>query len=640
MMDFESFLHMYIVKNVNCKLTVFLPNFAENLVFSNCTSMVQGTLPCTRLNGLLHRTQEAEVGDSPLPDKLLNCEQHLLCSDGNEANTIWILEQALKEEQVAHAALYLELEKERSAAATAADEAMAMILRLQKEKAVVEMEARQYQRMIEEKSAYDEEEMDILKEIIIRREREKHVLEKEVDSYRKVLLSHEKNGRLQDDYGRLQDDLQEEGIRTELMAYPLFGSSEDPISMLHRLGQSLDEKEMVQGAAHYTEPTASSLVHMGDDPIIMLRQIGESLDKKYMVEDINGFPDNKDLIFKQNGFPLLDKKSLSAHWNEGAGFLGPEDAQSGENIEKHHLHMSACHDECNLEFQEKGMVSVDVFPSTVQDLRTITDGNGFIYDSEGHREHGLSMNASCLLDDKQKEIVGKSGIHFPYDGTNDNSCINDADTNHEGIDYDHSHDILESSLHDIHVIDDKFNPYKVSNEVETGHLIGNAVPVPITQGDARPHVASQRIMIDCITCPSCTSHSKLNIRRSLSDASRSSQSTTDTCGKTLLPNLRRHSMSTVDNEKSKLESEVGWLRERLKTIQAAREKLNLSADNRERESFQFQLLEEIACQLQEIRQLTEPRKSGRQTSLPPLSSKVNAKKRRCRSLSSGLHGST
>ncbi|KAK1294499.1 hypothetical protein QJS10_CPA16g00591 [Acorus calamus] len=209
----------------------------ENLVFSNCTSVVQRTLPCTRLNGLLNRTQEAEVGDSPLPDKLVNCEQHLLCSYGNEANTIRILEQALKEEQVAHAALYLELEKERSAAATAADEAMAMILRLQKEKAVVEMEARQYQRMIEEKSAYDEEEMDILKEIIIRREREKHVLEKEVDSCRKVLLSHEKNGRL-------QDYLQEEGIHTELMAYPLFGSSEDPISMLHRLGQSLDEKEM------------------------------------------------------------------------------------------------------------------------------------------------------------------------------------------------------------------------------------------------------------------------------------------------------------------------------------------------------------------------------------------------------------
>jgi hypothetical protein len=38
--------------------------------------------------------------------------------------------------------LYLELEKERSAAANAADEAMTMILRLQEEKASIETEAR------------------------------------------------------------------------------------------------------------------------------------------------------------------------------------------------------------------------------------------------------------------------------------------------------------------------------------------------------------------------------------------------------------------------------------------------------------------------------------------------------------------
>ncbi|KAL6975185.1 hypothetical protein U1Q18_023980 [Sarracenia purpurea var. burkii] len=65
---------------------------------------------------------------------------------------------ALEEEHVALAAIYLDLE-ERSAATTAADEAMAMILRLQEEEASIEMEARQYQRIIEEKFAYDAEEM-------------------------------------------------------------------------------------------------------------------------------------------------------------------------------------------------------------------------------------------------------------------------------------------------------------------------------------------------------------------------------------------------------------------------------------------------------------------------------------------------
>ncbi|PWA79472.1 zein-binding domain-containing protein [Artemisia annua] len=94
-------------------------------------------------------------------------------------------------EQATRAALYVEFEKERTAAATAADEAMSMILRLQEEKASIEMELCQYQQMIEEKSAYDEEEMNILKEIVLRREREKHFLEKEVEAYRQ--MTHHEN---------------------------------------------------------------------------------------------------------------------------------------------------------------------------------------------------------------------------------------------------------------------------------------------------------------------------------------------------------------------------------------------------------------------------------------------------------------
>ncbi|XVE78087.1 hypothetical protein DITRI_Ditri13aG0115800 [Diplodiscus trichospermus] len=111
---------------------------------------------------------------------------------GDETDRNRILEQALEKENAKYAALYLELEKERAAAASAADEAMAMILRIQEDKASVEMEARQYQRMIEEKFAYDEEEMNILKEILVRREKENHLLEKEVEAYKQIdTLGHE-----------------------------------------------------------------------------------------------------------------------------------------------------------------------------------------------------------------------------------------------------------------------------------------------------------------------------------------------------------------------------------------------------------------------------------------------------------------
>ncbi|KAI9108133.1 hypothetical protein K1719_021006 [Acacia pycnantha] len=110
---------------------------------------------------------------------------------------IKMLEAALEEEKAAYADLCLELEKERSSAATAADEAMAMISRLQEEKAFIEIETRQYQRMIEERVAYEEEEMDILQEILIRRERENHFLEKELEAYRQMNLrvSEQPNGK-------------------------------------------------------------------------------------------------------------------------------------------------------------------------------------------------------------------------------------------------------------------------------------------------------------------------------------------------------------------------------------------------------------------------------------------------------------
>ncbi|XP_022953644.1 probable myosin-binding protein 6 [Cucurbita moschata] len=107
---------------------------------------------------------------------------------GNEVS-IRLLEQALEEEKAARASLFLELEEERAAAATAADEAIAMITRLQNEKASVEMEARQYQRVIEEKFAYDEEEMNILREILVQREIDYHVLEKEIEAYRQMDFS-------------------------------------------------------------------------------------------------------------------------------------------------------------------------------------------------------------------------------------------------------------------------------------------------------------------------------------------------------------------------------------------------------------------------------------------------------------------
>ncbi|KAJ6412225.1 hypothetical protein OIU84_005310 [Salix udensis] len=79
-------------------------------------------------------------------------------------------------------ALYKELEEERSASAIAANQAMAMITRLQDEKAALHMEALQYLRMMEEQAEYDVEALEKANDLLAEKEKEIQDLEAEIDS--------------------------------------------------------------------------------------------------------------------------------------------------------------------------------------------------------------------------------------------------------------------------------------------------------------------------------------------------------------------------------------------------------------------------------------------------------------------------
>lgn len=80
--------------------------------------------------------------------------------------------------------LYMELDEERSASAVAANNAMAMITRLQAEKAAVQMEALQYQRMMEEQAEYDQEALQVMKDLVSKRDEEIKGLEAQLETYR------------------------------------------------------------------------------------------------------------------------------------------------------------------------------------------------------------------------------------------------------------------------------------------------------------------------------------------------------------------------------------------------------------------------------------------------------------------------
>ncbi|RWW86066.1 hypothetical protein BHE74_00005196 [Ensete ventricosum] len=106
---------------------------------------------------------------------------------GNEAAA---LREALISHQQSVQKLLTELEEERSAAASAATEAMSMILRLQREKAEAQMEARQFKRLADEKMAHDQQEIASLEDLLFKRDQAVQALSCEVQAYRHRLLSY------------------------------------------------------------------------------------------------------------------------------------------------------------------------------------------------------------------------------------------------------------------------------------------------------------------------------------------------------------------------------------------------------------------------------------------------------------------
>ncbi|PKA56993.1 hypothetical protein AXF42_Ash002297 [Apostasia shenzhenica] len=104
-------------------------------------------------------------------------------------NEVAALRQTVASQQVTIRDLSEELEEERNSAATGASETMSMILRLQREKAEVQMEARQFRRFAEEKMAHDGREIAALEDLLFERDQAVENLTCQIRSYKHRLLS-------------------------------------------------------------------------------------------------------------------------------------------------------------------------------------------------------------------------------------------------------------------------------------------------------------------------------------------------------------------------------------------------------------------------------------------------------------------
>ncbi|XP_022742796.1 myosin-binding protein 7-like [Durio zibethinus] len=100
------------------------------------------------------------------------------------------LRETVSSQQASIQDLYTELEEERNASSTAATEAMSMILKLQREKAEIQMEARQFKRFAEEKMAHDQQEIMVLEDLLYKREQAIQALTCEVQAYKHRMMSY------------------------------------------------------------------------------------------------------------------------------------------------------------------------------------------------------------------------------------------------------------------------------------------------------------------------------------------------------------------------------------------------------------------------------------------------------------------
>ncbi|KAK6921636.1 GTD-binding domain [Dillenia turbinata] len=227
---------------------------------------------------------------------------------GEGVSDIEQLKSALKSERKALTAIYAELEEERSASAVAASQTMAMINRLQEEKAAMQMEALQYQRMMEEQSEYDQEALQLLNELLVKREKEKQELEKELEMYRKKVIEFEAKEKMMM-LKRRKEDSTRSGTSSASCS-----NSEDSDGQSIDLNHEGNGEEIFDGneeSGHHNTPVDTvldleeSLANFEEDRLSILEQL-KILEEKLITlsdeeEEQSEVVKPIDHIFQENG---------------------------------------------------------------------------------------------------------------------------------------------------------------------------------------------------------------------------------------------------------------------------------------------------------------------------------------------------
>lgn len=162
---------------------------------------------------------------------------------GRNFRFLVMVEAEVVDLRVALRKLFAELEEERHAAASGAEEALSMIARLQEEKAAAKMEACQYKRIAEEKLRHADESLLILREIILQKEMEIAALRFLVQDYRHMVGAGSNNI----DRMRMKHQQWFKGTRTFLRKGSLARNISLPETQLEELSSELHIRDKFCG---------------------------------------------------------------------------------------------------------------------------------------------------------------------------------------------------------------------------------------------------------------------------------------------------------------------------------------------------------------------------------------------------------
>ncbi|KAL6192552.1 hypothetical protein ACLB2K_033639 [Fragaria x ananassa] len=286
-------------------------------------------------NRMLHTERRDSGTEASLDGSVMS---DIECGDG--VLTMEKLKSVLRAERESLNRVYAELEEERSASAIAANQTMAMINRLQEEKAAMQMEALQYQRMMDEQSEYDQEAMQLLNELMVKREKEKQELEKELEICRKKVQDYEAKEKMM-----ILRRMKEGCIRSRTSSGPC-SNAEDSDGLSIDLNHEVKEEDNLSGheessnqntprdAVLYLEESLTSFEEEKLSILDQLKELEEKLltlndeEEEEHYEDIkpidhffsengNGYHENGDVSSEENGI-------ANGHYKEMNGTHHPD----------------------------------------------------------------------------------------------------------------------------------------------------------------------------------------------------------------------------------------------------------------------------------------------------------------------------